>query len=97
MKKILTIGTATVFLLGCTQQRVEMPVNGTGTTKTEMTKINTSKINKHKAIGTELKKPEGISMTESLGDGIMSNPIMNMVGSALITGLISGLVSKALQ
>ncbi len=97
----MTVTLALVLLIGCTQQTVNAPASTGKATKLDAKKVNLEKQNKGEAIEIALKKPEAVSNTsnsvESSDGGFGSNSILKMVGSALLTGIISGLVSKALQ
>ncbi len=99
MKQILTISLAIFFLLGCAQQRVEVPGSTERITKLDTKEVKSSNISKGKAVEIDLNRPEAANSTsiESSDEGLSSSPILKMVGSALLTGIISGLVSKALQ
>jgi len=99
MKNIITMMMATVFLIGCTQQNINTPVSTKSLKKTDVAKIKSSKISKETTIDLTKPKPLNVSSDEiqSTGGGFNTDSILSMIGSALLTGIISGLVSKALQ
>ncbi|HIP28264.1 MAG TPA: hypothetical protein EYG82_03720 [Sulfurovum sp.] len=110
MKKILTISIATIFLLGCTQQGINAPVSTKNVKQENVAKAKTSNV-KNDEVQIDLKKPKSVTEVNSAVEenqntstsvqssegGFDSSSILSMVGSAVLAGVISGLVSKAIQ
>jgi len=110
MKKILTITIATIFLIGCTQEGINAPVSTKSVKQEDVTQVKSSNV-KNDAMQIDLKKPKSVAEANTEGEsnqntssgvqssegGFDSSSILSMVGSAVLAGVISGLVSKAMQ
>ena len=110
MKKILTISIATIFLLGCTQQGINAPVSTKNAKQENVAKAKSSNV-KNDAAQLDLKKPKSVNEVNNIKEenqntstgvqssegGFDSSSILSMVGSAVLAGVISGLVSKAMK
>jgi hypothetical protein len=105
MKNFITLMTAAIFLMACAKQNISAPVSTKSAKMAEMKKVDlkaakSPKLSKE-TTAMDMTASRSVAQSneeaQSSSAGFDGNSILSMVGSALLTGIISGLVSKAIQ